>query len=111
MAIGGISTHNNDDVVTAQLRALKVKLAGRVECNGECDSVRLSNVDRSFNRPRFGWRVGAGLAHLRHSDPPDQPGVGLEGGMNFLVLPGPIASRTIGTRGEATRMQPTVDRR
>jgi len=56
MAIGGISTDENDDVVPAQLRALKVKLAGRVERNGERGSICLSNVDRSFNLP---WPGGA----------------------------------------------------
>src|SRR5579864_3178795 len=104
MTIGRISTHENDDVVAAQLRALKVKLAGRIERNGEGGSICLSNVDRSFNLPRAGWRVRAGPAHLGHSDAPDQPGVGLEGSVNFLVLLGPIPSRTIGTRGEATGM-------
>ena len=104
MAIGNISTHKNDDVVAAQLRALKVKLPGRVERNGERGSICRSNVDRSFSLPWPGWRMGAGPAHLRHSDTPDQPGVRLEGGMNFLVLPGPVAPRTIGTGGEATGM-------
>src|SRR5580700_1178034 len=104
MAIGNISAHKHDDVVTAQLRALKMKLAGKVERNRERASIRLGNMDRSFNFPRPGWRVGAGPAHLRHRDTPDQPGVGPEGGVNFLVLLGPVASRTIGTRGEATGM-------
>jgi hypothetical protein len=57
MAIGDISTNENDNVVAAQLRALKVKLAGTVERNGERGSIRLGNVDRSVNLSRPGWRA------------------------------------------------------
>src|ERR1700734_3959761 len=106
MAVGGIWAQENDDVIAAQRRRLKVKLAGWVECNRECGRIRLGNVERSFNLPRPRWRMGARLAHLRHGDTPDQPGIGVEGGVDFLVLAIPVASRTIGTRGEAARMQP-----
>jgi hypothetical protein len=63
MAIGGISTNENDDVVAAQLRALKVKLAGRVERNGE----RVALVLWLAALPLLSGWVAAHAANLGHN--------------------------------------------
>jgi hypothetical protein len=63
MAIGGISTNENDDVVAAQLRALKVNLAGRVERNGE----RVALVLWLAALPLLSGWVAAHAANLGHN--------------------------------------------